>query len=503
MATPIYQYPTRGAGASILEGAMSALSGGLIEIDETKKAQDQMNQFSEILAERGFVGDAKIYKTMADNQKPNFLQAAITGRTTKRDTQGMAEHALKILQDDRDNRTRLASARDQRAALDVSLAKQEISANNTSLNALNREKQRNAAILANPSGHHPDVIKAKVQEQSDIQTEIDRLNAENDAIRSQAQAAVNRSGRGGGYGDPTAPFSSDIQLPTTADPSAGAVSPLPNVGSGGSTLMPNGRVGSGVLSREVLEKNDADRAAMSDPSSIGYSTDVLTNAIRPKAPSVTEGSPEVLASEATWEARVRNARALRNIPDSVEIKTEDDLKMALQYGKPQPTDGPLSFDSNEEAIDYAKKSGLNFSLRQNPEGKIQLSLSNPRSSSDSNRTGLVVKMGPDIYTVDKNGVVHITTPDGVTMEFKDKDGQRITRTKLLGLIVTHDKFNPTDPAVFLGSAMTPREVNSIGTNPVVPAAPPAYNTPPTNTGSIYIPKGSVQDFLNRKKNATQ
>lgn len=102
MATPTYTYYQPSPWIGALQGAQTALAGIAQEKAAAQESKDQLLKFADILESRGMTGDAEIYKAAAENQSPNYLGSALSGKATSRDNSPYLKHALSILESDRD-----------------------------------------------------------------------------------------------------------------------------------------------------------------------------------------------------------------------------------------------------------------------------------------------------------------------------------------------------------------------------------------------------------------
>lgn len=108
MATPQYQYVSDTSPlGNILSGASSALVGIQQELSKTEESKNTKLEFARILEERGFDADAAIYRGLANNERPNYLGAAISGKATERDNSSLLKHALGVFNTDREQQARL------------------------------------------------------------------------------------------------------------------------------------------------------------------------------------------------------------------------------------------------------------------------------------------------------------------------------------------------------------------------------------------------------------
>lgn len=526
--TPIYQYPSINTFGGAFSGAMSAIGGGLAEIEAAKKSKARLAAMSDELAARGLTSDAAIYRNLADTETPNFLQAAIQGKPTEHNDAKMVDHALNILQNDRALAVKAASERDATLNPNLAFLHQDLAVNNNKASDLRAENAKLQAIVGNPTAYDSDKVayaQTTIQKNNE---EIARLEAENKQTRSKADVLLNKSGSSGSsvqtkgsdrsyysdnqnQGQPALPGEGTPTLSDRGTAVDGGPSLLPQVGDMQAPFSdPNGndvqssishpnisfppasQYGSINQSADIPMGKPVAFSAQDSPSAQqGYELagppnplvtlrpqSPLDAAIQPKSttPATTKSSvtdsgsvDPVVRSKESFAGKVTAYKEAGGKEDPTDLKG---LADAWRRFKP-PVQGSLIFPDVSAAAKYAEGfPNYNANIKPNNQGQTTMTLTHKTGTDIDSRIGAAYKNpgNGNVYYVD-NKQLRVALPDG-TVTVLNFEGQEQTGAELRKIVNSWDHFNPDNPMLFV-PAMSRQDVQQAAKSPVATPGNPS------------------------------
>lgn len=266
MATPNYTIVSPPAGSAILEGAMKAFAGISAEAASAKKASEAYGTFADQLDASGLHGDAAMYRGMASAQRPNFIEAALTGRAAERNLQAPFAQALNLLNEERDRNNALRkeiiaegnggglSVTDrQNVRMDDAILSRDVDITMQEVRDAKRDMDDAKEAAIRDQGN-PELVKHHMSTFNDAQKRyqmaVDKANKYQQERRANASrlragqqsAPLPQSGSPNG-----SPNAGDLPVPPfTPDDGTSTVELLPNIGERGS-LMPFNEEGPSAL----------------------------------------------------------------------------------------------------------------------------------------------------------------------------------------------------------------------------------------------------------------
>lgn len=423
MATPNYQIVTPDSYGGILAGAATALSGIAQEAKAAEKAKQTYMGFADTLESQGLVGDAAIYRQMAASEKPNYLEAALTGKGATRNLELPFQQALKLLNEEKDRNASLQRTRMQQGAGGLSVTERQglrmedsilardvdiISANirenerdiNKYKEAIVRDRGNDELMKLHKANldqalKQRDIYNQQLQQAQGQRRQITAQMAPGKTSASSSSAPVS------GVPDPGfLPTNGDI---TTPSPESSQVELLPQVNQEGQIIPfgPNGEVAQAPVTPESGFIQQQSRALRKEVERVAVKLAGNNDAI----------------------AKLNNARSLSEVQ---KIEKENEDKIA-------------SFQSADEARAAGDKSA--------PDGFVALGVPNAKGDAytyryvkkpDSmtiNSSGEWTR-GENVYYKGEGGVMYMrkfNQPPSMGKMVTKKDGSAVTPAELLSM----------------------------------------------------------------------
>jgi hypothetical protein len=410
MATPSYSTFQVSPFVDVLGGAQTAIAGIAAEVRSAAKAKAQLNSFADTLEREGLVGDAAIYRQQAEADKPNFTQAAITGKAAERDYEMPFKQALTILSNKQDNDAAAERARASRSAgigvdarqglrLQDSILSSDLDIAKTDYTSAEREiaDATNDANSASAAGN-PDLVEVNKrrieiakQKQADALARMKATNSQ----RKAGVAALTNPGNGGF--DMTVPGgieAPDLPVPSVTEQTGPEISLLPD----------SERNGKPVYNSEGTTGPDS-------PVAIAGSTASKNLRIARNNAVKEFGSLEAIVTAPNQKALddiVANERKMReSVPFKSQKEAEDAGNAVLPKG---------------------------WTLEVLPKGSGYTYKLNDPSSAGSASSKIILARADKVFYVGEGGVVYergLNEPESSGRPVKRKDGSGFTVAEFL------------------------------------------------------------------------
>lgn len=452
MATPIYNYSGLGQGSGIdsaLGAGLDAIGVSLAEDMASKKNKENLSTFAGILAEKGLSGDARIYQSLADQERPDFLTAVLTGKPKQRDTTQMAFHALKILQDERDNVVKLKGQRDQLLSYENSQTNMESRQLHSELENVDSKIFRlKQAMIA------PNVTAKQIELYGN---ELKALNAEKESLNNRAKSnRVRQSSITGGK------FSYE---------------PLPE---GDAPFNPNGS------SNDLLSGRDSTL----DPTKI---TANATANVQGDFESLKAIELEKHKGNAVATAALEKTHTIPEIKEALK-----GIRVLMLKGEEQFDDLKVAAAEAEKRNAVVSRLGQRAQLAMLPNGNYQIKITNiPKASSVGTFSTIYFNpVDKNKFKIDGTNVL-ILRPG--SKEWAVTDG--LSPTELLKRVKDWDDHNPNNKFQLLEDKAlfkNPKALNDV-TGDVIPSediVEPSGVKSGGTSGETVVPSQEEQSLLN-------